>query len=462
MKITLRFAALWFAAGWSMAVAAPRLIVHNAMVVTMERATPDPFRGYVIIGQDGKIAQLGAGDTDLSQPADHVIDAKGAVVMPGFVSAHSHLFQSAFRGFAADQQLGGWGQAALTAHRVHFMPGDLYAFTLHGALDYLGYGITTCYNYTLALGHPERVLAEEFRASIDSGQRFIFAYPLAVNATTSKETALAQFENFYEGVKAYQGHPLYLRLSLGTAGLQTTEENAFFFKTVADRYDLTMQIHYLQAPYSREAERALFPHLEKSGVLSSKFQFAHFIHTTDEILAATAAHGAVMVWNPLSNGRLASGLADIPKYLKMGIKVGMGVDGQASADVSDPFENMRVGLYATRMKYESAAIMQPRDILELQTIGSAEVVGVADRVGSLKEGKYGDLLIVRPKHFVQDVYASLVFACDNNDIESIIVGGDIVVNRGAFLYHDYRTITEDVTRRVALIRTKVISPVKAR
>ena len=102
------------------------------------------------------------------------------------------------------------------------------------ALDYLLYGITTCYNYTLALGYPDRVLSEEFKASVDSGQRFIFAYPLAVNATKTRETALAEFEQFHAGVQVYKDHPLYLRLSLGTAGLQASEENARFFKGVAD------------------------------------------------------------------------------------------------------------------------------------------------------------------------------------------------------------------------------------
>ena len=112
-----------------------------------------------------------------------------------------------------------------------------------------------------------------------------------------------------------------------------------------------------------------------SGLLSKQLIFGHFIHTNSFILAESAKAGVAMSWNPLSNGRLASGVADIPAYLKAGIRVGMGVDGEASADMADPFENMRTGLYAIRDKYENATIMSPYDVLRLHTMGSADVLG---------------------------------------------------------------------------------------
>ena len=83
-------------------------------------------------------------------------------------------------------------------------------------------------------------------------------------------------------------------------------------------------------------------------------------------------------------------MADIPKYKRYGLQVGMGLDGQASGDLSDPFENMRMGLYATRMKYESAAVLTPYQILALHTYESAKTLNVEDRVGSLAKGKWAD------------------------------------------------------------------------
>jgi cytosine/adenosine deaminase-related metal-dependent hydrolase len=160
-----------------------------------------------------------------------------------------------------------------------------------------------------------------------------------------------------------------------------------------------------------------------------------------------------MSWNPLSNGRLASGTADIPACLKAGIRVGMGVDGEASADVADPFENMRTGLYAIRDKYEDATIMSPYDVLRMHTMGSADVLGVADRLGSLEPGKFADFLMVDPTRFrtVFNPYASLVFVAGERDLERVYVGGDLLVQNGALLKQDMAKVRTEVTRRVGAL-----------
>jgi cytosine/adenosine deaminase-related metal-dependent hydrolase len=166
-----------------------------------------------------------------------------------------------------------------------------------------------------------------------------------------------------------------------------------------------------------------------------------------------------MVWNPLSNGRLASGLPDVPHYIELGIEVGMGIDGQASADISDPFENMRMGLYATRMKYQDASIMMPLDILRLHTIGTARVLGIADEVGSLEVGKWGDLIIVDPRSMetspVINPIEHVVLACSVANLDQVFVGGELVVERGAFTQVDHQETKDEVTHRLARVQSKV-------
>jgi cytosine/adenosine deaminase-related metal-dependent hydrolase len=191
-----------------------------------------------------------------------------------------------------------------------------------------------------------------------------------------------------------------------------------------------------------------------SGLLSKQLIFGHFIHTNSFILAESAKAGVAMSWNPLSNGRLASGVADIPAYLKAGIRVGMGVDGEASADLADPFENMRTGLYAVRDKYENAAIMSPYDVLRLHTMGSADVLGVADRLGSLEPGKFADFLVIDPSSYgvIFDPYASLVFVTGERDLERVYVGGELLVQNGVLLKQDMAKVKGEVNKRVAALR----------
>ena len=221
-----------------------------------------------------------------------------------------------------------------------------------------------------------------------------------------------------------------------------------------DEFGVLNQTHYLEAPPDKDQEQKLFQNFIDAGSLGPNLYFGHFIHTTDEILKKSAAAGSGMSWQPLSNGRLASGIADIPKYLSLGIKVGMGVDGQASADVADPFENMRMGLYFLRAKYQDPAIMQPIDILRLHTMGSAEVMGVADKVGSLEVGKLADFDVISPPAPVFDAGATVVFACGAMNLDAVYVGGEKIVDHGAFTRSDMATVTAEVGTRVSSIRTR--------
>jgi 5-methylthioadenosine/S-adenosylhomocysteine deaminase len=191
------------------------------------------------------------------------------------------------------------------------------------------------------------------------------------------------------------------------------------------------------------------------GLLGPTMFFGHFVHTDDFILQETAKAGAGMSWQPLSNGRLAAGLADIPKYLKMGIRVGMGVDGEASADLADPFENMRTGLYAIRMKYEDAGIMSPYQVMWLHTMGSADVMGVKHKVGSLEPGKYADFLLINPARLgpvLEDPYANLVFVTGERDIDSVYVGGELLVEHNKFLHQDFSKVQAESAQRVMAIK----------
>ena len=240
----------------------------------------------------------------------------------------------------------------------------------------------------------------------------------------------------------------------GSTAFNDTYQQAVMEKQLGDEFHLANQTHYLEPPETAFEQQSKFRWFIESGLLSKQLIFGHFIHTNSFILAESGKAGVAMSWNPLSNGRLASGVADIPACLKAGIRVGMGVDGEASADVADPFENMRSGLYAIRDKYENATIMSPYDVLRLHTVGSADVLGVLDRLGSLEPGKFADFLLIDPTRFrtVFDPYASLVFVAQERDLERVYVGGDLLVQNGALLKQDMQKERAEVSKRVAAMR----------
>lgn len=432
------------------AVAATTLI-ENGTILTLEDGDDAPFRGYLVM--DGAaIREVGRGSYQ-GAPADRVVDAAGRLVMPGFVSGHNHLWQSAFRGIAADGELYPWLQALHWTYGDAFGDGDFYAFTLHGALDQLSHGITTTYNHSQRLGATEAQYLESLEASLAAGQHFLFSY----NADLAQpEAAIRQDVAALVSRAEALANPLLLGLSLNSVGSYSGDLAKFELEmALARQYGMTVQIHYLEQFSRRFVERKKWPEFLAAGAVADNVSYAHFIHTTDRIIADSARLGASMIWNPLSNGRLASGMADIRRYLEAGIAVGMGVDGAASADIADPFENMRMGIYGLRMIHKNANVMLPMEVLRLHTLRTAEVLRVDDRVGSLTAGKRADVLIVDPRApatgAVMDPAATLVLACSAANIAQVWVDGELVVERGVPLRHDLGALQREVEERVARV-----------
>jgi 5-methylthioadenosine/S-adenosylhomocysteine deaminase len=435
-----------------------KLIVKNARLFTMAPDQKEVFTGYLVVDAKGKLTAVAAGDPPADLKAAETFDAHGHWVLPGFLSAHSHLWQAAFRGIAADKTLPGWIDGLYNQKASKASPEDFYWFTLSGALDHLEHGITGAYDFNFgsdAWGKCDGNACDQFgyKAEIASGIRFVHGYqPDRISDTDTPAMAMARLKLFMDWVATQPKSDKFLSVMLnGGTAFNETYQQAVAEKAMMDAFHIGNQSHYLEPPDTVTAERAKFKWFVDSGLLGPTLYFGHFIHADDAILKKVAAAHSGMSWNPLSNGRLASGVADIPKYLKMGIRVGMGVDGEASADLADPFENMRTGLYAIRDKYEDATIMSPYQVLYLHTMGSADVMGVKDKLGSLEPGKYADFLVIDPTRFgtVFDPYASLVLVAGERDLERVYVGGELKVDHGKMLGQDMEKVQTETDRRSA-------------
>ena len=435
-----------------------RLLIVNARLFTMAPDSQEPFTGYMLVDEAGRIADVGHGKPPAGATAKQTWDAHDEWVIPGFLSAHSHLWQAAFRGLAADKTLPGWLDGLYVQHAAHAKAEDYYWFTLAGALDHLEHGITGAYDFAYggAVVGPNSPNASDqasFKGEMDSGIRFVHGWdPDRIGPADTPAMARERLKSFLDWVATQPKNPRYLSTMLnGWTSFNETEQQAVTEKQLMDEFHLGNQSHYLEPPDTVAVERAKWPWFTESGLLGPTLYFGHFIHPDDAILQATAAAHSGMSWNPLSNGRLASGVADIPKYLKMGIRVGMGVDGEASADLADPFENMRTGLYAIRDLYQNAAVMSPYQVLYLHTMGSADVMGVKDKLGSLERGKFADFVVIDPQRLgtVFDPYASLVLVAGERDIDRVYVGGVMKVERGELLGQDWKRVQSEVNRRAA-------------
>ncbi len=460
------FLALAASFSFAQAQTAPKLVVRNARIMTMADGQKAPIAGYLAIGPEGTILAVAAGDPPASLHAVRTIDAHGDYMIPGFISAHSHIWQAAFRGLAEDKTTPPWVKDLYGQHAIRSTPEDTYWFCLLGSLDHLSHGITTAYDFALNRGAVSNKDSDydkaQFRAKVDSGIRFVHGYstgaaggsllPPTPGSIEGMDQARARLRAFLDWTAAQPKTSQFLSIMLSG---QAAGGQPYGAVALMKEFHLGNQVHYLEAPDNEGEQRAAFGAMLSSGLLSHDIYFGHFIHTDDYILQQTALAHAGMSWNPLSNGRLASGVADIPKYLKMGVRVGMGVDGEASADLADPFENMRTGLYAVRDKYEDAGIMSPYQVLWLHTMGSADVMNIKDKVGSLEPGKFADFLLINPMRLgvsLEDPYANLVFVAAERDIDSVYIGGELMVDHNKLTHQDLDKVQAETDRRVMAIK----------
>ncbi|WP_396642589.1 amidohydrolase family protein [Microbacterium sp.] len=425
------------------------LLVINARLITVSAGTDDP--GYIERGwmrvEDGRIAGIGAGDPS-DTTADEVLDVDGAFVAPGFVSSHSHLFTSGLRGLGVADTLYGWCDSML-GMTAHATPEDIYWSTLHGALDFLGNGVTTAYNFTdpqqawESMVDGKRVGNAPLRGTgyhtrqadgcLDAGLRFVDSIGMDVTAGTDDEI-FARFEASVAHTRAMDPDFALGASIMGQVQWSPRPEAAELEVEAMRRFGVTNQAHFLESPEAVELQQSKFALYRDAGALGPDMMFGHFIQTTPEIIEQAAAGGASMSWQPASNGRLASGTALVPEMIAMGMKVGMGLDDQACTDVSDPWQNMRMGIAMQRARTKDPLSMMPELVLRLHTLGSAEIMGVADRVGSLEVGKFADFVVVDPRR--PDVgplwhpVRSYVLSMSLRNLLGVYVGGKPVSRSG--------------------------------
>jgi len=221
-------------------------------------------------------------------------------------------------------------------------------------------------------------------------------------------------------------------------------------------YGLINQSHFLESPDSIPEQQAKFDWYDKAGALGPNMIFGHFIHTNDHILERVVETGAKMSWQPTSNGRLADGIADVVKYRELGIPVAVGLDDQSCTDVSDPFQNMRIGLYTMRGVHKRADALSVYDMLHLHTLGSARVLGVDKDVGSLEVGKFADFLVVDLRDPdtgpIHDALASYVLASSLRNLKSVYVGGRQVADGTRILTVEEPKVRTEIDARMERIR----------
>jgi 5-methylthioadenosine/S-adenosylhomocysteine deaminase len=435
------------------------LVVVHGTVVTM-----DPQRRII---EDGAVAIRGDAIVWVGRAADYLarvangpppaetVDAGGSLVLPGFINGHTHAAMTLFRGLKDDVTLDEWLRQSIFPAEARNVTEDFVRWGTRLAIaEQLRGGVTTFVDmYYFEDAVAEEAKAAGMRAIV--GETFI-DFPAPDNKDHA--AALAYTEHF---LQRWHGDPLVQAAvaphSMYTCSAQTLVDAI----AVARRYQAPILIHVAETKQEWTESRAVHhmtpvQYLDSLGLLGPDVVAAHcvYVDAPDRRLLVTRRVGCVH--NPSSNMMLASGVAPVPELRSSGVAVGLGTDGPAGSNNDlDLWEEMDLAAKLQKVSRVDPRALGARAVVEMATIDGARAIHLADRIGSLEPGKKADLIVVGldAPHAVPmyDVYSQLAYALKASDVETVVIGGRIVMR-------DRRLLTVDesaVLARARAYRAKV-------
>jgi 5-methylthioadenosine/S-adenosylhomocysteine deaminase len=450
--------------GWVVATGgqAPRqvtLVVTGGTVVTMDAQRRVMSPGSVAI--DGaRIVAVGT-PTDIRAAfrATTVIDATGAVVLPGLVNTHGHAPMVMYRGLADDLALMDWLQKYIfPAEAKTVSPEMVRIGTRLAALEMIRSGTTTFTD----MYYFEEEVAKAAKAAGLRGVlgETIIKFPVA-DAKTPAE-GLARAELF---IKQFKDDPLITPAVAAHSMYTLEKETLLACRDLAVKYEVPLIVHLAETEDEVRTAREqanLTPtgYLESIGFWAPRTIAAHGVWVTDDDIAILKRRGVGVSHNPESNMKLASGTAPVPKYLAAGVAVGLGTDGAASNNDLDMFEAMRQAAFLHKLVSRDPRVVPAPVALEMATLGGARALGLEREIGSLEPDKRADLIIVGMDRARQtpryDVISHLVYATHGDDVQTTIVEGKILM-----LDRRVRTMDEgSVLREARALAEKVRAAVQ--
>src|SRR6202050_4559321 len=413
------------------------LLIKGGHVVTVDPDLGDLPAGDVLV-TDGVITAVGTDLTPATGDAG-VIDAAGRRVIPGRVDTHRHVWQGAIGGYTPQITGVGYGPAVLTGISLRHSPDDVYAGTRWGALQALDAGITTIADWAHNDQSPAHADADP-RGLRDAGIR---GYSLSggpgpatddPNPPHPADARRMRDEYFASGRYGRLRMGMGLRGPAFTSAARNVQDYAF-----ARDLGLPISIHVGMAGTGHAVAD-----LERDGLLGPDVNYTHGNFLTDREWDLLAATGGTVTLTPSTDMLMQFGTYPATgAALSRGIVSGFGIDTICSAG-TDLFSEMRLGLAAERSRANAPALargeqvpaveLHQRDMLRLATIDGARVWHLEEEIGTLTPGKQADIAIIdmRSPHLdgFGDPVAVMVLGAGTADVETVIVGGDVVKRDG--------------------------------
>jgi len=426
------------------------ILIQDGLILSLSPDFPETFRGSIgIQGEEIMFIQAEESQSFLP-PAKKIIDARGFLIMPGLINAHTHSAMTLFRGLADDLPLKTWLEQFIFPAEARFVnPETVYWGSLLACAEMILSGTTTFADGYFYMEEAVKAVERSgLRALICQG---VLDFPFPGNPDPSENMAVARrFVETWEDCSPRISTGLFCHSpytcspeTLKTVKAYCRQKGIPFFIHAAETRE---EVDLIQSRYGKRP----IHHLDDLKLLDTETILIHAVHVTSREIEVMAHSGSTVVHCPESNMKLASGIAPIVDILGRGIPVGLGTDGCASNNNLDLFQEMDSAAKLEKVHRLDPTVMNARTVLRMASTEGAKVLGLGNKIGSLEIGKKADLLFLdldKP-HLTPfyDPFSLLVYSAQGADVHSVMVNGKMIMEDRQILTFNLKEVLDQVTR----------------
>ena len=404
-----------------------KIAIVNAQIVTVDKDSSIIENGSLVVGADGTIRAIAPGN--ITHNATEVIDARGAIVMPGLINSHTHLGMTLFRGLGDDMSLENFLARLMPAEVKVLNYAAVHAGTELAALESLLGGITTSLDMYFL---PDAALevANSSLMRIQTGPNFL----------ESDGPEPLKFADRLSWAKKWLTAPRDSAGSTGWVAPHSTyllgEKQLCTLADLASEFEARIHVHAaetvgeMQLVAKRHGGRTPIQVLADTKLLRRSV-LAHGVHLSDDDIALIASNSATVVHCPASNFKLASGVARILDLQRAGVNIALGTDGPASGNDLDLWIAIRLAGYMQKTVAKDPSVLPAVDLVRMATINGAKALQLDHIIGSLEVGKRADLIVLdadspslTPSF---EPHTTIATCVTRADVRHVLVDGQIVV-----------------------------------
>lgn len=434
------------------------IIIVDGTILTMDSQKQVIDHGTVVI-KGNKIIAVGGPELAQRYQAPNVLNVDGDIVMPGLINTHTHASMTVFRSLADD-----------VPDRLH-----RYIFPLENKMvsrEMVRVGANLANVEMIKGGVTTYVdmyyFEDEVAKTVDKiGLRAVLGESVIQFPVADAKNADEGINYAVNFINQYKDHPRITPAFAPHAPYTNTTEHLQKIAKLSQELDVPVMIHLAETDREQEeiakrtGGKSPVQYMADIGALNNKVIAAHAIMVDEKDIGLLKQYDVGVAHNISANTKSAKGVAPVTTMLEKGIRVGLGTDGPMSSNTLTTLNELNLVGKIHKLANKDRAAMPPITVVDMATMGSARVLHMEDKLGSLEPGKLADIIVIDTKSPnmvpMYSPYAALVYGANGANVRHTIVDGNVLMKDRKILTADENSIIKEAQDFANKVRETVVA-----